>query len=150
TGFFVIPQTRSATVNGRGNLIVPFSAPNQGFPLGFEGNNGLWLNADQVRTFYVNQVGNAELNYRAWNGGLNQIELILGTRYFHSSEQVGIYTNDELFTLNALGNADPRRAATYTATSRNNLVALQAGGEYGFPIPLHPFSRFFWLTTMAK
>jgi hypothetical protein len=149
TGYWLNSPTESRTVIEQGRLFVPFVAPTQGFPIGFEGNNGLWLNADLNRTYFTSQLGSAELNYRSWNSGINRCELILGLRYIHELETVGIYTNDELFVTDILGRSDPRKAATYTVTSRNNIIAGQVGGEYSFPCPV-PLLAWMWFTAQGK
>jgi hypothetical protein len=149
TGYYLSPQTRGVTVTNPALLLVPFNTPAQGVPLGFEGNNGLWLNADKVRTYYSNQIINAEANYRSWNGAINNVELILGVRYFGLQETVGIFTNDDFFHVNIFGQSDPKRAATYTATARNNMVNAQFGGEYSAPLP-HKTLGWIWFTGMAK
>jgi hypothetical protein len=150
TGWYISPNDNTLDVFGRGNLTVPFGTINRNFPLGFEGNNNLWVNADQVSTFFRHQTGSAELNYRTWNTGVDNTELIVGIRYFHAQETVGIFTDDERFILNAQGFSDPRRQATYTATTRNNIVALQMGGEWSAPCPVHVLKHFLWLTAQGK
>jgi hypothetical protein len=149
SGYVMSPQSRGTTLIQAGQLLVPFSTPQSGVPLGFEGNNGLWLNADLVRTYYSNQIMNAEANYRLWNSAINHVELILGVRYFGLQEQVGIYTNDDFLNVNILGQSNPRLAATYTATTRNNMVNAQFGGEYSTPLP-HKTFGWIWFTAIAK
>jgi hypothetical protein len=129
---------------------VPFGTVNLAFPLGFEGNNGLWVNADRVIATYTHQTGSAEFNYRNWNTGINDTEVIVGIRYVHAQETVGIFTDDEAFTVNAVGATDPRRSATYTSTTRNNIVALQMGGEYATNVPIPLLQRFLWFYFQGK
>jgi hypothetical protein len=149
SAYFLSPQTRSKTITDAGLLLVPFNTPAQGIPLGFEGNNGLWLNADKVKTYYSNQIINAEANYRLWNSAINRIELILGFRYLDLQETVGIFTNDEFFRVNIFGQSDPKRAATYTTTARNNFATFQFGGEYSVPFPAKTFG-WLWFTGEGK
>src|SRR5262249_29713458 len=134
----------------RGRLTVPFGTVNTTFPVGFEGNNGLWVNADRVIATYTHQTGNLEFNYRNWNTGINDAELILGIRLAHSQEQVGIYTDDDFFTRNVVGTTDTRRAATYTSSTRNNILALQMGGEYSTNVPVPLLQRFMWFFAQGK
>ena len=148
TGFYDPNGSSNASVANQGRLFVPFGPANQ-IPVGFEGNNGLFLQADRVQTTFTNDIGNVEVNYHAWDSGINRMELILGMRYFFSRERIEINTDDEFFTTGIFGNRDPRRAATYTVTSRNNLVAPQFGGEFSAPLPVDCLS-WIWLTGMAK
>lgn len=150
SGWYIFPNTKSQTTEQRGRLTVPFGTVSTSFPIGFEGNNGLWVNADRVVASYTHQTGNLELNYRNWNAGINNTELIFGVRYAHSLESIGIFTDDEAFALNVVGGTDLRRAATYTATTRNNIVALQMGGEYSTNVPLPLLQRFMWFTMQGK
>src|SRR5262249_55246504 len=125
TGWYVSPNPTSLVTQEAGRLTVPFATQSTSIPVGFEGNNGLWLNADRVVASYASQTGNVELNYRTWNTGILDTELIFGVRYTHAQESVSIFTDDEFFTRNAAGMTDPTRAATYTSTTRNNIVAVQ-------------------------
>ena len=149
TGYYLSPQTRGRTVTNAGRLLVPFNTPAQGVPLGFEGDNGLWLNADKVRNYYSNQIINGEFNYRSWNSAINHVELILGMRFLNLQETQGIFTNDDFFNVNTFGQSDPKRAATYTATARNNFVTAQFGGEYSTPVPFK-YLGWLWFTGIGK
>ncbi len=148
-GFYLPQQERSLASVGQANLLVPFPGPRQGVPRGFEGNNGLWLNADLVRSFYRNQIGSAEFNYRLSNSGFNHVELILGLRYFSLKETAGIFTQDDLFIVNALGQPDACRSATYTADVNSNFVTAQFGGEFSTPCPI-PYFGWIWFTGIGK
>ena len=148
TGFYTPPTTASRTVTDRGQLFVPFGPPNK-TPIGFEGNNGIFLQADRVKASFTNEVANAELNYRSWSSAVNRTELILGVRYFFSRERIDINVDDEFFVRNIFGGEDPKRLANYAVTTRNNLIAPQFGGEYSAPIP-HEYLGWIWLTGMFK
>jgi hypothetical protein len=150
TGWYVAPNSKSLTTQQAGLLTVPFGTVSPSIPLGFEGNNNLWVNADRVVATYTSQLGNVEFNYRTWNTGIDDTELILGVRGVSAQERVGILTDDEFFTRNVLGNTDPKRSATYTATTRNNIVAVQMGGEYSTQVPIPLIGRFLWFTTQGK
>src|SRR5262249_27727721 len=145
SGYYISPQARRLVSLQPGRLLVPFNTPAQGVPLGFEGDNGLWLNADRVQSFYSNQIGNVEANYRLWNAALINTELILGIRYFSLQEQAGIFTTDDLFLVDFFGRSDPRRAALYTATARNTMLTAQFGGEYSWPCTI-PHFGWLWYT----
>lgn len=148
TGFYNPNSSSNATVTNQGRLFVPFGPLNQS-PLGFEGNNGLFLQADRVQTTFTSEIGSAELNYRTWDPGINRTELILGVRYFFSKERIDINTDDESSTRTIFGATDPTRLANYAVSTRNNLVAPQFGGEYSAPLPTQALS-WIWLTLMAK
>jgi hypothetical protein len=150
TGWYVSPTTKSLTTQQGGLLTVPFGTISPSIPLGFEGNNGLWVNADKVVASFSSQVGNVEFNYRTWNTGIDDTELIVGVRCVSAQEKVAIFTDDEFLTRNAVGATDPTRAATYTSTTRNNIVAVQMGGEYSAPVPIPLLCQFLWFTTQGK
>src|SRR5206468_12753128 len=83
-------------------------------PVGFEGDNGMWLQADRVRTSFTTAMANTELNYRYWNKAVVEAELILGVRYIDLQEKLRIYTGDDGITVQDIfGNPDPTRQATY-------------------------------------
>lgn len=148
TGFYIPYKTEFGQVIDQGRLFIPFGPPNF-TPLGFEGNNGLWRQADYARISYTGGLASAEANYRRWNAGLNHVELILGVRYLYMQERIDIYADDEFFVRDIFDRPDPLRAATYTAGTRNNYLGLQFGGEYSTPIP-HEKLSWIWFTLMGK
>ena len=148
SGFYNPERSSDRIVANQGRLFVPFGPPNLTL-IGFEGNNGLFNQADRVRVSFSNEIGNAEINYRRWDTGINATELIVGLRYFYSKERIDINTDDEFFTTSIFGERDPRRQANYSAITRNNLVALQFGGENSQPIPMESLG-WIWLTAMVK
>jgi hypothetical protein len=100
-------------------------------PIGFEGDNGLWLQADHVRTTLRSSLANAELNYRWWNSALTGGEAIFGIRYLDQRERLSIFTDDDgLTVLDVNGNPDPTRQATYSIDAHNHILAPQLGLEY--------------------
>jgi hypothetical protein len=149
SGFFIPEGRKKVTFTDPGRLFLPFSGPNRSFPVGFEGDNGMWLNADQSTITYQNQLGSAELNYRTWNSAVSDWELILGFRYLNVQESIVSFTNDDASIVDLFHRNDPRREATYVAQTRNNLLTLQAGGEYSAPIPWK-YLGFVWFTGLAK
>ena len=50
------------------------------FPLGFEGNNGLFLQADSVTVTYQQTMYDLELNYKMWDRIFDGIQLVVGLR----------------------------------------------------------------------
>jgi hypothetical protein len=104
-------------------------------PLGFEGDNGLWLQADRLTTNLWTKFFNGEINYRCWNVGINGLEFIAGFRSVVYSETLNIFTQDDDISLTQGGfPTDPARSAGYTVYTRNHLLAGQVGCEYEFPI----------------
>jgi hypothetical protein len=127
TGFYIMPKSSSFTAGLRGRLDAFFVNP----PLGFEGDNGMWKHADLITTTLTSTLGNIEVNYRRWNVGITGFEMVLGVRYFHSHENLGIFTGDDDLTIIGFnGKPDPTKEATYNINLTNNLIAGQFGLEY--------------------
>jgi hypothetical protein len=126
TGFWVgeNPDTASITIPGRLDLF--FHKP----PLGFEGDNGLWLQADHVHTTLRSSVGNVETNFRWWNVGVDSAEGLIGLRYLDQQERLNIFTDDDGATIHDInGFPDPTRQASYRVLTHNHIVAPQLGFE---------------------
>lgn len=131
TGFYQPSTGRTlATFQEPGRLFVPFTVPGGGTLLGFEGNNGLWTQADRVQTTFESTIGGVEANYRVANSGINLPDLILGFRHLHVRERLGIFTDDEALIVDEFGRSDPLRQATYASQVRTNFLGLQMGGEW--------------------
>jgi hypothetical protein len=131
SGFFIPRSTASRTVDNPGRLDLNFINP----PLGFEGDNGLWLQADRVRLSDAIQLTNAELNFRYANKAIASIEPLIGVRYFDLLEQLSIFTgDDDLTVLDINGNPNPVNQATYRVTSHSHIIAPQLGFELTYPI----------------
>ncbi len=127
SGFYVPQHTDNATLLSAGSLFVPF----KNAPIGFEGDNGLWRQADAVRLQLKSDVTSGEVNYRAWNSAFTGPELILGVRYFGSNEKASIITDDDILTVRDINlNPDPRREATYSVRAQNRLIGGQVGFEW--------------------
>jgi len=96
-------------------------------PLGFEGNNFLFLHADLVRTSLQTALANAELNLHWWMGTDSSFHWFCGVRYLDVQETLRILVDDE-------GLQPPRpdilRQATYGLRAHNRIVAPQLGFEY--------------------
>jgi hypothetical protein len=131
SGFTIFQRAASQEVDAPGLLNLFFTNP----PLGFEGDNGLWLQADRVITTFQSRLSNAELNYRCWDTGIRGFEFIAGVRYMDQQEKLSIFTDDDGLVLQGQGlHDDPKRAATYSVATRNHIVAPQLGIDYGAPL----------------
>jgi hypothetical protein len=131
TGFVIFDNTRSSRVARPGQIDLFFVNP----PLGFEGDNGLWLQADRTTTTFSSSLGDAELNYRYANPAVMETELIAGVRYLDLREKLSTFTDDDglAFPLTN-GGFDPARAATYSIQTHNRLVAPQLGFEWAHSV----------------
>ncbi len=123
TGFYIGQQTDSRTFTAIGQYDLPFSAFRP--PLGFEGDNFLWLQADRVGLSLETRLASLELNYRRqcqpW------LELIFGARYVYQSERLGIFTDDGVLESPP---PIPALQATYEVNTINRIY----GGQFGFEI----------------
>jgi hypothetical protein len=127
TGYWIPENSASAEFFFPGRIDAFFTNP----PIGFEGDNGLWLQADRIRTTLRTSLANAELNYRWWNSALTGGEAIFGIRYIEQRERLSIFTgDDDLTVLDINGNPDPTRQATYQVDAHNHIVGPQLGLEY--------------------
>jgi len=131
TGFIIFENSRSIQAARPGQIDLFFVNP----PLGFEGDNGLWLQADRTTTTFSSSLGDAELNYRYANPAVKEAELIAGVRYLDLREQLSTFTDDDglAFPLTN-GGFDPTRAATYSVQAHNRLVAPQLGFEWAHSV----------------
>jgi hypothetical protein len=131
TGFYVFNQGNTDQVGLPGRLFLPFHNP----PLGFEGDNGMWLHADVARIRLDDAIGVGEFNYRWTTQAFNSVEGIIGFRYTDQQEQLDIYTGDDDLTVRNLnGQPDPTREAIYKVFTHNHLFAPQFGFEWHTPI----------------
>jgi hypothetical protein len=138
TGFYQPPSNNSRQVIAQNQLLLDF--PDGGrVPTGFEGDKGLWRQADLVKLSYQTSVASAEFNYRHWNTAINQLELILGVRYFYTNQRLNILTDDDFLTKNGFGASNPTLAATYAVNTRNNIVGVNMGSEFTQPCPIPCF-----------
>lgn len=146
TGFYQADQEENRDFLTTGGLLVPFTGP---FPIGFEGNNGIFNQADLVRLSFAYAIGSAEVNYRRWNSAILGTDLIVGLRYFYNQERVAIFADDDFFVRNQFNQSDRRRQATYTTMARTNHLGVQFGGEWSAPVPCSD-KNWLWLSLMAK
>jgi hypothetical protein len=107
----------------------------QVFPLGFEGDNGMWLQDDVLRLSLQTSLGSAEVNYRVWFGAESDFSASIGVRYFDIYERFAFYTGDDDVTVRDVFNRpDPTLEATYSVTTQNRLLAPQLGFEWNRPL----------------
>jgi hypothetical protein len=126
TGFFVPNNTSETVVARQGRLDLFFIHP----PLGFEGDNGMWLHADRNVLTMFNSLGNMEANYRWWNPAITEAELIVGVRFIDQQEHLSIFTGDDDLSVHDInGNPDPKRQADYSSRVHNMIVGGQIGLE---------------------
>jgi hypothetical protein len=130
SGFYIPAAYNTVDTINAGRIDAFF----QNAPLGFEGDNGLWLQADRLKTTFTQRVLGAELNYRCCNKAFTDVELLIGVRYIDVRENLNIYTgDDDLTSLDVNGNPDPTLQATYFIETLNRIVAPQMGLEYALP-----------------
>ncbi|MFN4259284.1 MAG: hypothetical protein ACK4RK_08285 [Gemmataceae bacterium] len=129
-GFYVPNDTVSLQTIAPNLIDVFFFNP----PPGFEGINGLWLQADRLLTTYRASLLNLEMNYRFLLSDFG-CDVLLGIRYFDLQERIQMVTtdlpSDELINI-----IDPdfdllrRNQATYEVRTHNRFVAPQVGLEW--------------------
>jgi hypothetical protein len=130
TGFWLPNKTSRQPYEDPARIdVLFFGSP--AFPLGFSGNNNLWLQADKVRISLESAMGNMELNYRKATG--TGVEWIFGLRYIDLHERFSIFTDDDALTLSP-EDADPTLVADYTVRTQNRIVGPQLGLECEWPI----------------
>jgi hypothetical protein len=128
SGFYLGQSDSFALAAVPNGLSLPFNNFNSAtnFPLGFEGNNGLWLQADVVRASLQTSLGDAEFNYRKGVNGGTGFQWLCGVRYVNLRERFAIFTGDDDLTVTPV---DPTKQATYAVTTHNRIVAGQLGFE---------------------
>jgi hypothetical protein len=131
SGWYLVQNHSWALVADRARLDLPFASLPFGnnFPLGFGGNDNLWLQADVVREGLRTRMGSVEGNYR-WCAGAGA-EWILGLRYLYHSETFEVLTEDERLAPNTF---DPLRAATYSVRAESHIFGPQLGFELEQPV----------------
>ncbi len=142
TGWYLPDNYNTLETDIPGQIDSFFSHP----PLGFEGDNGMWLHGDRLRTQFTTQFGSAELNYRYANKAIVEAEIILGLRYIDNKESVNIYSGDDDLTVrDTNGNPDPTRQASYNIEAHNHMLMPQFGFEYSLPA-----TQYFTVGATAK
>jgi hypothetical protein len=133
SGFYMSQSSDTKTFASPGGLDSYFNVGGSfiNAPLGFEGDNGMWLQADVMRIQFKTAVGNGEANYRWWLGKESDFSWSLGVRFLDIYERLGFYSGDDDTTvLDSAGNPDPTRQATYTVTTQNRILAPQLGFQW--------------------
>src|SRR5262249_32375912 len=131
---FYLSQNSSAKSYANPGMLDTFFNVGGNFaaaPLGFEGDNGLWLQADVIKLRLQTALGNAEANYRCWLGADADFSCLIGVRYLDLYERFSFYTgDDDLTVLGVNGRPDPTKEATYFVTAHNQILAPQLGFEW--------------------
>lgn len=131
---FYLPQNSSAKVYSNPGRLDTFFNVGGNFntaPLGFEGDNGLWKQADVIKLRLQTALGSAEANYRCWPLADSNFSWLIGVRYFDLYERFGFFTGDDDLTVRGLnGLPDPTKQATYYVTAHNQILAPQLGIEW--------------------
>jgi hypothetical protein len=124
TGYYLGLTTAARDASNPGKLDLPFSFFTS--PLGFQGNNFLWLQADLVRVVQQTRLANAEFNYRSMYS--SNFQWIAGLRYMDLQEQFSIGTDDDGIVLVQMGlPPNPFAQAVYSIDTHNRIVAPQIG-----------------------
>lgn len=124
SGFWLPDKSSSRTDFNQGRLDSFFFNP----PLGFEGDNGLWLQADIMKTTLTSRMGNAEANLRFWSSQGSGLEFSLGVRYLDMRETLSVFTDDDALQIRQVnGQPDPTREAIYSVRTENRILAPQFG-----------------------
>ena len=128
TGFYDFEGTQSNSISNAGRIDSFFT----NIPLGFEGDNGLWLQADRQTTALKTILWGTEVNYRWADPGLMGAELIVGVRYLDLKDKITTTTDDDgiAFPLTN-GQPDPTRVASYAVQTENRYFGPQLGFEWG-------------------
>jgi hypothetical protein len=142
SGYYLFQNDSFRQVSAQNRVDLPFDTfPT---PLGFQGDNGLWSQADVVRASLQTTLASAEGNFRLRSGGYRGtgIDWLFGIRFVDQQERFKIYTGDDDLTpatFDINGNPDPRVQATYSVLTHNRILAPQIGTDA--QIQLRP-----WLT----
>ena len=127
SGYYIFESNATSAIQNPGRIDSFFFNP----PLGFEGDNGLWLQADRMSTMLSSTLWTVEANYRYTDAAVTGAELIAGVRYFDLDERLSSFTDDDGIQFPLVnGQPDPARTATYSVRTHNRLVAPQLGFEW--------------------
>jgi hypothetical protein len=137
SGFYLAQSTASRTYTTIGRLDSFFNV-NGDFnnrPFGFEGNNGMWLQDDIIRTRFKSALSSGEFNFRFWPHTFGEINWLVGVRYLDLYEKVGIYAGDDDLTVKDVhGNPNPILQADFTTTAHNHILGGQLGVQWDKPL----------------
>jgi hypothetical protein len=121
-GFYISNSQRRSTFLLPGRLDSPYINP----PIGFEGNLGLWTNADFMQVTFNNSVWSGEANARffgvCWKG--LDINYLVGLRYIKLYERMSHFTIDDDIQF---GIDDPFTRATLNWKGENDMFGAQVG-----------------------
>ena len=137
SGFYLAQSSNTRVYANPGRLDVPFNINGRTdiFPLGFEGDNGMWLQDDIVSTRLQTSLASGEVNFRYWIWKGSSFNWLVGVRYLNDYERFTYYVGDDDLTVRNLnGQPDPTRQASYITTTNNHLVAGQLGLDWSKPI----------------
>jgi hypothetical protein len=131
SGFYLSQNSSAKEYAHAGSLDTFFNVNGSftTFPLGFEGDNGMWSHADVMRLRLQTAQGSAEFNYRCWLGADSDCSWLIGVRYLGLYERFSFYTGDNDLTI-----PNPTTQSTYSVTANNQIVAPQLGFEWNRPI----------------
>jgi hypothetical protein len=127
SGFYVPQREFFRVVAAPGSLDLPFGAFNA--PLGFQGDNGLWLQSDLVRLSVETTMASGEGNFRFGPGP--GFEWILGVRYLDLAERLTVFTDDDGILAQP---ANPALMASYSVRAHNRILGGQFGFEFAHPL----------------
>jgi hypothetical protein len=131
SGFWVPEADGSAAVAEPGRVMLFFRNP----PIGLEGDNGMWLQADFARATIANTLGSLEMNYRWWSRPQIGFEGLVGVRYIDLQDKLTIFTDDDGITIRDInGMPDPLRQGIYFVRSHNRILGPQLGFEWFYPL----------------
>jgi hypothetical protein len=123
-GFYLFRNTTQVQTSQAGRLDSFFVNP----PVGFEGDNGMWLQADVMRSSFRSEIGSAELMCNYWSDSAATCEGSLGFRFLDLTERLRQFTGDDDLTVRDInGNPDPTRQASYEIRTQNRIIGPQAG-----------------------
>ncbi len=131
TSFFAFENDNTVTRSRRAGLNPLFFNA----PPGFEGDNGLFLDADRVSVTFGSSLWNNELNYRWWNPGIKGADLIVGVRYAEQRENYSITTDEDGLSFPLFNHKpDPTLVTSYIVKTQNHFIGPQLGFEYTLPL----------------
>jgi hypothetical protein len=130
-GFYMFQTDSNAGIAAPGKLDSFFDAfPT---PLGFQGNNFLWLQADRMMTSLSTRLFGGEVNYR--RNYFAGCEWLIGVRYIDLQENFEFVTDDDGLVLHQRGlPQNPALVASVTSSTHSRIVAPQLGFECERPL----------------
>jgi hypothetical protein len=126
SGFYMPKVSKQASVSRPGQLDGLFLNN----PVNFEGDAGLWLQADRMVAQLESTIGSAEINYRCSPVIGYGLDLLVGVRYFYLRERFSVITDDDGLTTGS----DPTNVANYSVVTKNQIAAVQIGVDWEHPI----------------